>query len=154
MIAVLSVVIRVASYAGTRPPWSGRSASSDRFTCTLSHRMGRPGRRGVQLSESSTVTIPRRTLRASAIGAALNLLVWIAFLIAPPPIAPTDFDRIAAARVERDADPGHIEFMTDQPMTVAGRWHEGFGDMSLADRALMLAADPAIALAHRLVVPP
>jgi hypothetical protein len=30
--------MRLASQAGTRPPWSGRSATPERFTCSFSHR--------------------------------------------------------------------------------------------------------------------
>ena len=34
-IAVPSVVMRVASHCGTRPPCSGRSATPERFTSTF-----------------------------------------------------------------------------------------------------------------------
>src|SRR6267142_5329593 len=44
-IAVPSVAMRVASHAGTRPPWSGRSALPERFTRSLSHLSEAAGRR-------------------------------------------------------------------------------------------------------------
>jgi len=34
-IAVPSVAMRLASQAGTRPPWSGRSATPERFMLPL-----------------------------------------------------------------------------------------------------------------------
>jgi hypothetical protein len=100
------------------------------------------------------ISKPRqRASRAAAICALANVLVWMSFLAFSPPLDDEEFGRIETERRERDARPGHLEWITDQPIVVAARWHGTFGAVNFADWLLSLFAGPAIGFADLLIVP-
>jgi hypothetical protein len=100
------------------------------------------------------ISKPRqRASRAAAICALANVLVWMSFLAFSPPLDDAEFGRIETERRQRDADPGHREWTTDQPIVVAARWHGTFGAVNFADWLLTLFAGPAIGFAELLLVP-
>jgi hypothetical protein len=94
-----------------------------------------------------------RASRAAAICALANVLVWTSFLTFSTPLDDAEFSRIDRERVQRDANQGGLDLVTDQPIIVAARWHGTFGAMNFADWLLSLFAAPAIGFAELLVVP-
>ena len=77
----------------------------------------------------------------------------MSFLTVTPPLDEAEFNRIDGERVQRDANQGGLEWVTDRPIVVAGRWHGTFGAVYSADWLLSLFAGPAIGFADLLVVP-
>jgi hypothetical protein len=74
------------------------------------------------------VAKPRqRASRAAAVCVLANVLVWLSFLTFTPPLDNAEFSRVDKERVQRDAEPGRLDFVTDQPTVVAARWHGTFG---------------------------
>ena len=95
----------------------------------------------------------RRASRAAAICVLANVLVWSSFLTFSTPLDDGEFGRIDRERVQRDANQGGLDLVTDQPIVVAARWHGTFGAMNFADWLLSLFAGPAIGFAELLIVP-
>jgi hypothetical protein len=83
-----------------------------------------------------------------------NVLVWMSFLLFNPPLPDSEFTRIAADRARHDAGSAEIDFVTDQPIVVAGRWHGTFGSVNRADFIFSFFADPAVVFTEWLVIPP
>lgn len=94
-----------------------------------------------------------RTTRAALVCTLANVLVWLSFLTFTPPLDDGEFRRVEIERLQRDANPGHLDLVSDQPIVVAGRWHGTFGAVNFADWLLTLVAAPAIAFAELLIVP-
>lgn len=100
------------------------------------------------------ISKPRqRASRAAAICALANVLVWLSFLTFSRPINNAEFSRIDRERVQRDANQGGLDLVTDQPIIVAARWHGTFGAVDFGDWLLTLFAGPAIGFAELLIVP-
>jgi hypothetical protein len=95
----------------------------------------------------------RRISRAAVVCTLANVLVWLLFLTVTPPLDSAEFSRVERERVQRDADRGGIDLITDQPIVVAARWHGTFGAVNFADWLLSLFAAPAIGFAELLIVP-
>jgi hypothetical protein len=68
-----------------------------------------------------------RASRDAAICALANILVWLSFLTFSTPLDDTEFIRLDRERVQRDANQGGLDLVTDQPIIVAARWHGTFG---------------------------
>lgn len=100
------------------------------------------------------VSKPRqRASRGAATCVLANVLVWLSFLTFSTPLDDAEFSRIDRERVQRDAHHGGLDFVTDQPIIVAARWHGTFGAVNFADWLLSLFAAPAIGFAELLIVP-
>jgi hypothetical protein len=100
------------------------------------------------------ISKPRqRASRAAAICALANVLVWMSFLTFSTPLDDAEFSRIDRERVQRDANQGGLDLVTDQPIVVAARWHGTFVAVNFADWLLSLFAAPAIGFAELLIVP-
>ena len=100
------------------------------------------------------ISKPRqRASRAAAICALANVLVWLSFLTLSTPLDDAEFSRIDRERVQRDANQGGLDLITDQPIIVAARWHGTFGALNFADGLLTLFAGPAIGFTELLIVP-
>jgi hypothetical protein len=95
----------------------------------------------------------QRTSRAATVLTLANVFVWLSFLTFTPPLDSAEFSRVESERVQRDADRGGIDLITDQPIVVASRWHGTFGAVNFADWLLSLFAGPAIGFAELLIVP-
>jgi hypothetical protein len=99
-----------------------------------------------------TLTNPRLRIRRSAMfGVAANAAAWAAFLIAVPPLAPSDFERIHAERMRRDAESG-FDLNTHEPVIVAARPHGSYLDNG-TELLLEIFAGPAIQWTASLTVP-
>ena len=94
----------------------------------------------------------RRGSRGAVVCAAANTAVWLAFL-STATLSQSEFQQIAARRVEIDSARGGMNFITDQPIVVAARWSGTFGAVNVPDRLLNLSAGPAIGFANMVIVP-
>jgi hypothetical protein len=96
---------------------------------------------------------PRVRLRRSAmIAVAANIVVWTVFLAATPSLTASEFDAIQAERNRRDADSG-MDFITHEPVIVAGRMFSTYGAFGVSERLLQIFAMPAIEWIALLTVP-
>lgn len=101
----------------------------------------------------AVIARPRRWVSAGAVVCvAANAAVWLAFLCTAP-LSQAEFQRIDARRQEADSTGGLVNFATDQPTVVAGRWHGTYGVINFADGFLTMSAGPAIGFANTIVVP-
>jgi len=96
---------------------------------------------------------PRMRMRRSVVAAiAANAAAWIAFLIAVPPLTPSDFALIHAERTRRDAESSG-RLMHHEPIIVAARPHALYYPDSSTDLPLEIFAGPAILWTANLTVP-
>lgn len=91
--------------------------------------------------------------RATALCVLANTVAWTAFALFSPQVSPAEFQQIRADRADQDAHPGSMNFVTDQPVVVAARWHGTYGVINLADGLVTVSANPAIGFATMITVP-
>jgi hypothetical protein len=96
----------------------------------------------------------QRISRAMLVCVAANALAWTSFLLFNPPLPDAEFTRIAAERARHDAGSERLQFATDQPIVVAGRWHGTYGSVNRADFVFGFFADPAVQFTEFFVIPP
>ena len=95
-----------------------------------------------------------RISRAMFVCVVANALAWTSFLLFNPPLPDSEFTRIAAERAGHDAGRETIQFITDQPIVVAGRWHGTYGSVNRADFVFSWFAAPAVQFTEFFVIPP
>jgi hypothetical protein len=99
-------------------------------------------------------TNPRlRVRRPAMFGIAANAAAWAAFLVAVPPLTPSDFELIHAERTRRDTE-SSVDWTTHEPVIVAAR---PYGNDPCSDNGTNLLlgvfAGPAIHWTASLTIP-
>jgi len=93
-----------------------------------------------------------RLRRSAAFAVAVNIMVWILFLLVTPPLTASEFEAIQAERNRLDADAG-IDLITHEPVIVAGRMVSTYGAHGISERLLQIFASPAIEWTAFVTVP-